>query len=433
MLRQAARFAAALLLAMPLLAAAQTAPSFRNYLPPAGLAQSAGEPTLDVTKQNNILYQASLNTYRVSFNDAAATSSWLDVSSLYTSLTTLDPILTGDRQTGRIFVSQLLTATSLMAYSDDQGATWTPTQGAGIASGIDHQTVGAGPYPPPTGLGATLARPLLAYPNAVYYCSQTLVEAFCSRSDNGGLTFGLSVPVFVQGCSGGLHGHVKVAPDGTVYLPHKNCGGRPGVAVSLDAGLTWTVRNVPTGASGNTADPSIGIAKDGTIYLSWVDANSRPKVARSSNRGVTWTPAFDLGAAVGVQNAVFPAAVAGDGDRAAVAFHGTATGGNFQDLTFPGVWHLYVATTYNGGASWTVRNVTPNDPTQGAGGICTSGTTCGSNRNLLDFMDLVVDHAGRIHVGYADGCIGACASGGANTFASRAAIARQVGGTLLFR
>ena len=432
MLRIAARLALPLLFASPLIAGAQTAPSFRNYLPPGSVAQSAGEPTLDVTKTNQIVYQASLETYKVSFNDAAATSTWTDVSSLYTSMVTLDPILTGDPETGRIFVSQLLTATSLMAYSDNEGQSWTPTQGAGIASGIDHQTVGAGPYPK-TGLGSTLARPTLNYPNAVYYCSQTLVDGFCSRSDNGGLSFGPSIPTFKLGCSGGLHGHVKVAPDGTVYLPHKNCGGKPGFAVSSDAGLTWTVRSVPTGTAGGSADPSIGIGKDGTAYLSWVDGNGRPKVASTKDKGVSWTAAFDLGGPVGVQNAVFPAAVAGDGDRAAVAFHGTTTGGNFQGLNVPGLWHLYVATTYDGGATWTVSNVTPGDPTQGAGGICTGGTTCGSNRNLLDFMDLVVDHSGRIHVGYADGCIGACVGGGANSFAARASIARQVGGTLLYR
>lgn len=432
MLRRSARLLAPLLLAAPLCATAQTAPSFRNYLPPANAAQSAGEPTLDVSRSDNILYQASLNTYKVSFNDAAATSTWTDVSSLYTSLLTLDPILTGDLQTGRIFVSQLLTATSLMAYSDDEGQSWTPTQGAGIASGIDHQTLASGPYPS-TGLGATLARPILNYPNAVYYCSQTLVDGFCSRSDDGGLTFGASIPTFKLGCSGGLHGHVKVAPDGTVYLPHKNCGGKPGMAVSTDAGLTWTVRSVPTGVAGSDADPSVGIGKDGTAYLSWVDGNGRPKVASSRDKGATWTAAFDLGALVGVQNAVFPAAVAGDGDRAAVAFHGTSTAGNFQGLNFPGQWYLYVATTYDGGASWTVANVTPGDPTQGPGGICTGGTTCGNNRNLLDFMDLVVDHSGRLHVGYADGCIGACVTGGSNSFAARASIARQVGGTLLYR
>jgi hypothetical protein len=41
--------------------------------------------------------------------------------------------------------------------------------------------------------------------------------------------------------------------------------------------------------------------------------------------------------------------------------------------------------------------------------MCAGGTSCGSGRNLLDFMDANVTTDGRVVVGYADGCIGACA------------------------
>ena len=84
--------------------------------------------------------------------------------------------------------------------------------------------------------------------------------------------------------------------------------------------------------------------------------------------------------------------------------------------------------------SWTATaasNLTPNDPVQRST-ICTSGTTCGTTRNLLDFMDITVDAEGRILVGYADGCVGTCVSGGANTFAAEARIARQKSGQRLF-
>ena len=42
----------------------------------------------------------------------------------------------------------------------------------------------------------------------------------------------------------------KVAPDGTAYVPNKNCQGLQGVAVSTNSGTTWTVRTVPGSASG---------------------------------------------------------------------------------------------------------------------------------------------------------------------------------------
>ena len=58
----------------------------------------------------------------------------------------------------------------------------------------------------------------------------------CTRSDSGGLQFGPGVPANngATGC-GGLNGHVKVAPNGTVYLPVKNCGATEGGDVSTDA------------------------------------------------------------------------------------------------------------------------------------------------------------------------------------------------------
>jgi hypothetical protein len=153
----------------------------------------------------------------------------------------------------------------------------------------------------------------------------------------------------------------------------------------------------------------------------------------SHDKGRTWTDDQNVGAALGVHNAVFPAVVAGDDDRASFAFIGTTTPGNYQDATaFKGDWHLYVATTYDGGKSWVTVDTTPSDPVQ-RGSICTGGTTCGNDRNLLDFMDATVDRTGRVEVGYADGCTGACAQpGGAQNFDAYATIARQQTGNTLY-
>jgi hypothetical protein len=145
---------------------------------------------------------------------------------------------------------------------------------------------------------------------------------------------------------------------------------------------------------------------------------------------VTWSAIRDLGATFAIQNAQFPTVIAGDNDRAACAFLGTTTGGDDQRSTFTGVWYLYVAFTYDGGASWTTVNATPNDPVQ-RGCIWLGG---GSNkcRNLLDFMDIAIGPDGRVYVGFADGCIGACVSGGSNSYTALATIARQSAGNTLF-
>ncbi|MBA3525239.1 MAG: hypothetical protein H0T85_11985, partial [Geodermatophilaceae bacterium] len=271
---------------------------------------------------------------------------------------------------------------------------------------------------------------LHTYPDAVYYCSQDIADALCSRSRDGGVTFGAAVPIYNLLDCGGLHGHVVVAPDGTVYVPNKGCGGSQAVAVSEDNGLTWSVRKVPGSTPGDT-DPSVGIGANGTIYFGYQNSDGHPRIAVSHDKGLTWENDQDVGTTFGLQNVVFPAVVAGDDDRAAFSYLGTPTGGNYQATSFTGLWHTYVSTTYDGGRSWVTTDTTPTDPVQ-KGSICTAGTTCGQNRNLLDFIGITVDAQGRPLVGYADGCTGACATGGPQNFDALATIARQSSGLRLF-
>ena len=124
---------------------------------------------------------------------------------------------------------------------------------------------------------------------------------------------------------------------------------------------------------------------------------------------------------------------------------GTTTGGDSQDEDFGksgdkstyvgGTYHLYIATTYDRGVSWTTVKATGSDPVQ-RGKICQGGTFgCGEfDRNLLDFMDIDVDQQGRVLVGWADGCTNDCVTSNAvsdNRFSKKGVITRQSGGTSL--
>jgi hypothetical protein len=414
-----------------------TPPGFTDYPADPAIADpnGAGEPSIGFNpKSGATLYQAGLATLKAKFDDSTspATASWSDVSANAAngcpqgSTTSLDPILFTDRSTGRTFESQLSGVDSLTCYTDDDGATWAPSEGGGIPSGVDHQTVGGGPYSA-NGLGAL---PTSSYPNAVYYCSQDIATAFCAVSRDGGVTFGAGVPTYSLLDCGGIHGHVKVAPDGTAYLPNRSCGATAAVAVSADNGSSWTVRNVP-GTSASDADPSVGIGANGTVYFGSVGSDGEPAVAVSTDQGKTWTNSQHVGTEFGIKNAVFPTVVAGDDDRAAFAYLGTPTDGNYQDINnFQGVWHLYVSTTYDGGKTWVTSDATPNDPVQ-IGSICTGGTTCGADRNLLDFIDVTMDDQGRVEVAFADGCTGSCVTGGPNTRTAYPTIARQSSGLTL--
>jgi uncharacterized repeat protein (TIGR01451 family) len=453
------RFSAATVTALALLAlvpgaaaseSTQTAapagtPTYASYSAPAAFGNNAGEPSIGVDwKTGNVFFQSNTSTYRVSFDDCSspARATW-EERSAPTSVTTLDPILFCDHNTGshpnRVFASQLAGTTSLMSFSDDDGETWHPSQGGGIASGVDHQTVGGGPFHAP------LTRDPAGsdYPNAVYYCSQDVADAACAVSLDGGQTFGPAVPIWTIAECGGLHGHVKVAPnDGTAYVPEKACPstlvspnpapGHAAVAVSETNGATWNVRPVTTSTRGDT-DPSVGIANDGTVYFGYDAADDHARIAVSHDHGQTWEHDTDVGAPVGVVATEFPEVVAGDGDRAAFAFLGATspTPATNPATTSTQIWHLYIASTFDGGQTWTTVDATPSDPVQ-RGWICVSGTTCSGNRNLLDFNDLTVDAQGRVLAAYADGCIGSCVSGGPNSFTAKGVIVRQTGGKRLF-
>jgi hypothetical protein len=236
--------------------------------------------------------------------------------------------------------------------------------------------------------------------------------ATCGRSDDGGLTFGPAVPIYDGTQCSGIHGHVRVGPKGTVYVPNVKCGGNQGLAVSQDGGLTWNVYHVPDSIEG-TSDPSVAAGKDGTVYFGYGDGTGKPKIAVSTDDGKTWSKSIDVGIPFGIKNTEFSEVIAGDGDRAAFAFLGTPSRGSTQAAsfgksadgsTFVGAeWHMYVATTYDRGKTWTTVDATPNDPVQ-RGCIWNSG---GGNpcRNLLDFNDITTDKTGHVLVGYADGCV----------------------------
>src|SRR5437870_3799525 len=465
--------------------AAPGTPRFFNYMSPQGVADSVGEPSVgsNWTREavnHNHKVDGSINNIPNGgtsllfggFSAAMAKVTWNDCSSpagttwenkpllsANTPRAAGDPILFTLHDTGRTFVAQLegLTpAGSTIDITDDDGDHFTPSDGV-IPSDIDHETLGGGRYHSP------LPNPGPLYPDAVYYASQSVTDARAFRSDDGGFVFSqAATPMFTTLDCEGLHGHVKVSPaDGTVYVPNGGCGGsvpfhevgaKQAAVVSEDNGITWSIRPIPDSTTNGesdlnntipaTRDPSIGVATDGTVYFGYQAANGHPMIAVSHDKGLTWSASVDVGANVvnggPVVNATFPAVVAGDPQRAAFTFYGTETPGTNWDCgqgtdcghgsNFTGVWYLYVATTFDGGATWTTQNITPGDPVQ-RGGICQSGTC----RNLLDIYDATIDKEGRIVIGYDDGCISAaCINGGANDFTAKGVIARQSGGMRMF-
>jgi hypothetical protein len=430
-------------LLLPATASADSTATVRPSYTAYQVDLQVGEPSIGFdTNADAAMYGAGTDVMRLAW-DAAGNMTQTKVSAP-TAVTSLDPITMVDRATHRTFNSQLVAACSLMSYSDDAGATWIPTGGCGIGTLLDHQSVGAGPFHAPLD---ALPHPL--YPDAVYYCAQNGFSATCARSDDGGLTFGVGVPISnapdnngsdpLGGSCSGLHGHIRVSADGTVYIPIKGCGGTPSVhnltnqeyvgghpslSVSEDNGTTYSIRMEPDGNNSDESDPSVDTTPDNTVYFGWQDGvnpddshdgpTSSARIAVSRDHGLTWSRPVDLSTPLGLHNVQFPEVIAGDNGRAAMAFLGSRGIGDDQTNAFRGDWDLYVGITYDGGATWSVVDATPHHPVQ-RGCVDMQGTAPGSprkdvckQRNMLDFNDITIDREGRVLVAYTQGCTKAC-------------------------
>jgi hypothetical protein len=394
-------------------------PVFTTYVAPTNMPNraSAGEPSIGINPISGaLLYQSYASTYKVLFNDNnnPPTATWSSVTPPGSSIN-IDPILATDNVTGRTFAGGLAGECSTIWYSDTDGAPWTNS--VNPCTGVfDHETIGSGAWHGTPPSGAT-------YNRAVYYCAQTSYD-MCVTSKDGGRTFG--APAIVGGSCGGLHGHVKVSADGTAYLPNSTCGSDVGGGISTNNGASWSSYVISQSTAPSRGfDPSVTTTPDNTVYEAWSNGgNYHPYVARSTNHGTTWDRVTDLSNTVSppIVASTFQSMVSGDNGRIAVAYLGTqvVTGGNPFDNGYHGVWNLFVSFSYDGGVNWTTVKAT-TDPVQR--GCIWDGGGDNECRNLLDFMDANVTKDGRVVVGYADGCVNACAGTNGTESQSNSAVA----------
>lgn len=447
--------------------AAEAAPRFGSWTDPVFQefevpGESAAEPTIGIpwttdsvfyypTSEGGGLAGAGLRTYRARF-DAAGMPTWVDVTPPYQLPLNLDPMLVADPDTGRVFAGGLVGPCSSMVYSDDDGETWLPTLNMCSGEDFDHQSIGlgppAGPLPAPEGT------------HVGYYCAQGGTIS-CARSLDQGTTWGPFQRV--PGSCGGFHGHIRVSTvTGFVVVPTSSCGQHSGYIASSDGGLTWGSHEMPlSGEWQNGFDPSVQFSRPGGWMYYAMASELGVYAALSKDEGATWEP---LGGGMGVEptpwldvgqfhdppvvSGVFTNVQAGDDDRVAISFVGLEAGPGAdaeflrsediyqcEDRQDELVWHYYVALSYDAGQTWKVHKLT-QDPVQVGGiwDVVIGGD--GSCRNLLDFQDMDIDSTGRIHIGWADGCIRRCATQPeAETDGWREAaprLFRQVGGRGLF-
>jgi hypothetical protein len=332
-----------------------------------------------------------------------------------------DPYVYVDPATGRVFMSDLQALLcSTLEWSDDKGATWSQNPVAcGTPGGNDHQTIVA---------SKPVSAATSGYPNVLTYCVNRVADTACAQSLDGGMTFQPLMSVYpgVQdgNLCGGLMGHVKAGPDGKLYLPKTQCG-VPEVAISGDDGATWERHVLSEDVGSQEHEVAVAIDEENHVYAFWIDSDGFPVFAASADGGSTWSPARKA-SPPGVTATEFPAIAAGADGRVAFAYIGTTLKDGYGNDMSPqcsdpvglqctdptgweeATWNAYIGVMTNAlDPAPTIVTVTVNDPLDPvARGIC-GRTRCGS---MGDFIDIVIDPAGRPWAAFVDMCNETCVS-----------------------
>lgn len=231
-----------------------------------------------------------------------------------------------------------------------------------------------------------------------------------ARSEDAGRTFpdvtlvpGTNARVVGPNPLGGDHGGagdivLDDARPAWLLVPYASAEG-VGVFVSDDRGASWAFHRA---AESETADSGIPVAArdaGGRTYLVWYDAAEPPgvRLAVSDDDGATWGAPERV--APGLATAL-PWVAAGAAGTVAVGFYGAETEGDPEAAEADVPWYGHVAVARAGAPAVVTR--LGEDPVH-LGPICVTGGACDpSTRRLLDFLQVRIDAADRVHVVLAD-------------------------------
>ena len=289
---------------------------------------------------------------------------------------------------GTVHFADLWLGSSSVSVSHDKGQTWTGQPLGGLV---------------------VQDRQWLATTSSATYLSYHQIPAgiIVSKSVDGGLTFPISTsaatPVDQTGCvcppgnliaeDGGLLGD-RV---GAIYAT--STGGVK-FAGSTNGALTFTNSAVWAGDGGTTdsAFPVVADAGGGHLYAVWLDVLNNTSTVwfnSSSNFGATWGTARAIVA--GGAN-VYPW-VAAQGSKVSVSVYHNATTATPDTAPAGTQWFESYLESTDGGATFSALQTLDTTPVK-TGPICTQGTGCSANRELLDFQSVAIDSAGRANVAY---------------------------------
>ncbi|MCK4613481.1 MAG: hypothetical protein KAU14_01660 [Thermoplasmata archaeon] len=300
---------------------------------------------------------------------------------------------------GTIFYTDLYLATASVDTSLDGGRTWYANPVASQYVMEDRQWLDIGPSR--DGIGDEtlyfafnqLTPPQLVMVKAGI-TTGTVVDSYSWRPCNGGAPIATDVSARDVFCIDEESGNIYIAN-------YAEIGEVLEVFVSTNGGNTFTHYTVTNGQRPEIQNIFVAIDTDaaGNVYLAW---SSRDHIwlGVSTDHARSWT-IHQVTQTKSVK--VFPWVSAGDEGRVGLGWYESEIGDEGSpDEQTESWWDLKAAITLN------ALNETPNfeiitvDEDVHFGGVQTTGTGGGSDRDLGDFMTVDVDSHGRLLVSYGE-------------------------------
>lgn len=303
----------------------------------------------------------------------------------------------GPNGTERVYFIDLWVGSYSIIISDDNGDTWNFGSPLTFLPATDRAWIESGGIDPATGEQKVYLLTSPMGPGGLKF----------ARSNDGGRTFPFQRDV--PGIIGAASQSGQLVADGDFIAFPYNSGSSRHVAVSTDAGTTWTTSKANTFSGGVTGSISALAYDDvtGALHTLWVDSlyNNGISVASSYDGGQTWSTQKNV---YNGGRSQFPW-IGADNGKVALAWYGADGYFGTPDAAGPTVaWSVKYVESKDNGVTYSAPISAVNVARKGQ--ICTQGLACTSGRELGDFLQVIVDDQGRAVISH--GSTAGIASGG---------------------
>jgi hypothetical protein len=288
--------------------------------------------------------------------------------------------------TGKLFMTDLWLGSATVSTSTDKGQSWlaNPLQGVVVQ---DRQWVAA-----PGG-------------DISYHATHQIPLGLVVSKSSGGLVYPISTvaatPLDQTGCicpPGNLiaqSGGGALGTNDKVGLIYATSTGGVKFAQSTNGGLTFTNVEVSPASSATTNSnfPVVANAGSNKLVAVWEEVignRSRIQFSSSSNWGASWSAPQTI---VSAGTSVYPW-VAANGSKVSITLFHTDAVGTPDTVAAGSQWFESYLESTDGGATFSALETIDSTPAK-TGPVCTSGTGCSGDRDLLDFQSVALDPQNR--------------------------------------